>query len=77
MCECILSICIKSLQSMLKKKQKKNFIGHLNMTWHSLDFHVTYQKLEADDNIHLAKSLNYKFFLRISPDITDMSDWSV
>lgn len=47
------------------------------MTWHSLDFHVTYQKLEADDNIHIAKSLNYKSFLRISPDITDMSDWSV
>lgn len=47
------------------------------MTWHSLDFHVTYQKLEVDDNIHIAKSLNYKFFLKIFLDITDMSDWSV
>lgn len=61
---------------MLKKTEKKLYRSSEH-DLRSLDFHVTYQKLEADDNIHIAKSLNYKSFLRISPDITDMSDWSV
>lgn len=49
----------------------------MTSTWDSLDLHVTYQKSEADDNLHIAKYLNYMLsFMRISPDITDGSDWS-